>query len=156
MTGRSWLAATLVCAIGMADCGRRQGPHPGEVQDEAMRAGLNSEHFIRPTPDYFADMDDNLVGGKRPVFTQQEIEGRNMWMVWTGGNERLWDRLTIDSIGSFDLLKTISSHPKVSYGRHNRFYYLGLINEPSRLTEPVHLLLPTQLIVRRSCAPPAR
>jgi DNA-binding LacI/PurR family transcriptional regulator len=33
---------------------------------------------------------------------------------------------------------------------------IGLINEPSRPAEPVHLLLPTQLIVRRSSAPPAR
>ena len=48
-----------------------------------------------------------------PAFTQAEIEGRNMWMVWTGGNDRLWDRLTVDSIGTFDLLKTISSHPRL-------------------------------------------
>ena len=53
-----------------------------------------------------------------------------MWMVWTGGNDRLWDRLTIDSLGSFDLLKTISSHPRLGYGRHNRLRYLGLVNEP--------------------------
>lgn len=75
-------------------------------------------------------MDYNLVGGQRPAFTPPEIEGRNMWMVWTGGNDRLWDRLTVDSIGSFDLLKTISSHPRLGYGRHNRWYYLGLVNEP--------------------------
>lgn len=129
MTSTRGVVALLV-VISLADCGRRGGPRPGTVQDEAMRAGLTSEHFIRPTDDYFRDMDDNLVGGKRPVFTQQEIEGRNMWMVWTGGNDRLWDRLTIDSIGSFDLLKTISSHPRNGYGRHNRWYYLGLVNEP--------------------------
>jgi hypothetical protein len=121
------LAAIL--AIGLAACGRR-GPRPGTVQDEAMRAGLKPEHFVRPTPDYFRDMDYNLVYGKRPQFTQAEIEGRNMWMVWTGGNDRLWDRLTVDSIGSFDLLKTISSHSRLGYGRHNRWYYLGLVNEP--------------------------
>ena len=69
-------------------------------------------------------MDYNTVYGKRPAFTQAEVEGRNMWMVWTGGNDRLWDRLTVDSIGSFDLLKTISSHPRLGYGRHNRWYYL--------------------------------
>jgi hypothetical protein len=46
------------------------------------------------------------------------------------GNDRLWDRLTIDSLGSFDLLKTISSHPRIGYGRHNRFRHLGLVNEP--------------------------
>ena len=28
----------------------------------------------------------------RPAFTQAEIEGRNMWIVWTGGNDRLLGR----------------------------------------------------------------
>ena len=120
----------LIVTAGLTGCGRRRGPEPGTVQDEAMRAGLTAEHFVRTTDDYFHDMDDNVVGGKRPVFTPDEIAGRNMWLVWTGGNDRLWDRLTIDSLGSFDLLKTISSHPRIGYGRHNRFRYLGLVNEP--------------------------
>jgi hypothetical protein len=120
----------LAAAVAAASCSRRAEPRPGTVQDEAMRAGLTAEHFVRKTDDYFRDMDDNLVNGQRPVFTQEDIEGRNMWMVWTGGNDRLWDRLTIDSIGSFDLLKTISSHPRAYYGRHNRWRYLGLVNEP--------------------------
>jgi mono/diheme cytochrome c family protein len=34
------------------------------------------------------------------------------------------------SLGSFDLLKTLSSHPRLGYGRHNRWRYLGLVNEP--------------------------
>jgi hypothetical protein len=122
------LVATLL-GLGGAACARR-GPAPGTVQDEALRAGLTPDHFVRPTDDYFHDMDYNLVEGKPPVFTQPEIEGRNMWLVWTGGNDRLWDRLTVDSLGSFDLLKTISSHPRIGYGRHNRFRYLGLVNEP--------------------------
>ncbi len=129
MTSKSIVATSLVLSLGVAACGQR-GPRPGTQQDEAMRAGLTPEHFVRATPDYFAAMDDNLVDGKRPVFTQPEIEGRNMWIVWTGGNDKLWDRLTIDSIGSFDLLKTLSSHPKIGYGRHNRWRYLGLVNEP--------------------------
>ena len=28
-----------------------------------------------------------------------------MWLVWTGGNDRFWDRLTHDTFGAFDLLK---------------------------------------------------
>ena len=106
---RTAVALLAVAIATTVACSRREA-RPGTVQDEAMRAGLTAEHFVRKTDDYFRDMDDNLVNGKRPVFTQPEIEGRNMWMVWTGGNDRLWDRLTIDSIGSFDLLKTISSH----------------------------------------------
>jgi hypothetical protein len=145
-----WIAG-LVAAC--AACGRNE-PRPGTVQDEAMRAGLTPESFPAATEDYFHDMDFNLLDGK-PIraFTQQEIEGRNMWMVWTGGNDRLWDRLTRDSLGTFDLLKSISSHPRVAYkddyedaygyakprgeprylygyGRHNRFEYLGMVNEP--------------------------
>ena len=141
----------LACVAGVAAmaaaCGPR-GPRPGTVQDEAMRAGLTPLHFRAATEDYFHGMDFNIVDGHpiRP-FTQAEVQGRNMWMVWTGGNDRLWDRLTRDSLGTFDLLKTISSHPRVAYkdphakpgdtvkylheyGRHNRFYYLGLVNEP--------------------------
>ena len=34
-----------------------------------------------------------------------------MWLVWTGGNDRFWDALTVSSFGAFDLLKTVSSHP---------------------------------------------
>jgi hypothetical protein len=132
MTGRGVCSLSLAVLVAAAalGCGGRRGPKPGTVQDEAMRAGLQPAHFVRPTDDYFRDMDDNVVDGKRPVFTQPEIEGRNMWLVWTGGNDRLWDRLTIDSLGSFDLLKTISSHPRLGYGRHNRWRYLGLVNEP--------------------------
>jgi mono/diheme cytochrome c family protein len=132
---RAWWALTIAAAV-FAACAAPQ-PKPGTVQDEAMRAGVAPEQLVRATDDYFHDMDDNVVAGRRPTFTQQEVEGRNMWMVWTGGNDRLWDRLTIDSIGTLDLLKTISSHPYPEnspygpgYGRHNRWRYLGLVNEP--------------------------
>jgi hypothetical protein len=121
----------IAAIVGLASGGcSRRGPEPGTVQDEAMRAAQTATHFVRPTTDYFHAMDDNVVYGKRPTYTQAEIEGRNMWMVWTGGNDRLWDRLSVDSLGSFDLLKTISSHPKLGYGRRNRWYNLGLVNEP--------------------------
>jgi hypothetical protein len=146
---RRWIIS--VCVMGLAAavgaCGKPE-PLPGTVQDEAMRAGLKPEDLPAASEDYFHDMDFNLVDG-RPIrpFTQAEIEGRNMWLVWTGGNDHLWDRLTVDSLGTFDLLKTISSHPRVAYqddhakasdpprylygyGRHNRFRYLGLVNEP--------------------------
>jgi len=121
----------FVIAINVLSCGPRD-PRPGTVKDEAMRAGVAPEKLALPTPDYFHDMDFN---NPPPTLSQSEIEGRNMWMVWTGGNDHLWNRLTVDSLGTFDLLKTISSHPptsdyKVAYGRHNRWEYLGLVNEP--------------------------
>jgi hypothetical protein len=129
--GRLTVALCAVFAVAcVASCGQ-SGPKPGTVKDEAMRAGLAPSHFVQNTPDYFHDMDYNVAhGAPRSVLSPAEIQGRNMWLVWTGGNDHLWDRLTVDSLGSFDLLKTISSHPRMYYGRHNRFRYLGLINEP--------------------------
>jgi len=156
------MCAAVVVAAGGLGCGPGQ-PRPGTVQDEAMRAGVTAEQLVRPTDDYFHDMDYNLVDGRRPTFNQQEVEGRNMWMVWTGGDDRLWDRLALESLGSFDLLKTISSHPEqpnsaygVSYGRHNRWRYLGLVNEPcfkeATGPDPSHFGL--WLDVRESGCPP--
>ena len=121
----------IVIAVNVLSCGPNE-PRPGTVKDEAMRAGVDPEKLVRPTTDYFHDMDFN---NPPPKLSQSEIEGRNMWMVWTGGNDHLWNHLTIDSLGTFDLLKTISSHPptsdyKTAYGRHNRWEYLGLVNEP--------------------------
>ena len=131
MTRCTAAVCAAIIAVSVLGCGPRQ-PRPGTVQDEAMRAGVKPEALVQPTPDYFRDMDDNVP---RPTLNQADIQGRNMWIVWTGGDDRMWDRLTIDSLGTFDLLKTISSHPpsgdyKVEYSRRNRWRYLGLVNEP--------------------------
>jgi hypothetical protein len=147
----------VIIAVNVLSCGPGE-PRAGTVQDEAMRAGVKPEQLVLPTPDYFHDMDDNVP---RPTLSQREIEGRNMWMVWTGGDDRLWDRLTIDSLGTFDLLKTISSHPptdayKTAYGRHNRWRYLGLVNEPcfKEATGPDPNRFGLWLDVRDAACPP--
>ena len=65
--------------------------------------------------------------------TREEIQGRNTWLVWTGGNDRFWDSITVSSFGLFDLLKVASSHPDKSMehlNRSTRWTYLGLVNEP--------------------------
>ena len=75
--------------------------------------------------DYFHEMDGGLA------LTREEIQGRNMWLVWTGGNDRFWDGISATSFGTLDFLKTVSSHPSIQdYSRDNRFRYLGLVNEP--------------------------
>jgi hypothetical protein len=53
-----------------------------------------------------------------------------MWLVWSGGNDRLWDRMIDFTFGAFDLLKIISSQPSQSYSRNCRWDYFGLVNEP--------------------------
>ena len=95
-----------LCALMALGCGGGQ-PKPGTVLDEALRAKRTAASFPAADEDYFHDMDGGLT------FSKEEIEGRNMWLVWTGGNDRLWDVLAAQSLGSLDFVKTVSSHPKL-------------------------------------------
>ena len=126
MAKNSWQNSTirllLLGGLLMAGCSR--GPLPGEVLDEAKLAGRDGTTFTHATEDYFHDMDGAVA------LSPQEIAGRNMWLVWSGGNDRLWDRMTDYTFGAFDILKIISSHPSQGYSRVNRWDYLGLVNEP--------------------------
>jgi hypothetical protein len=83
----------------------------GSVWDEARRAGREAGSFAAADEDYCHDMDSGIA------FTPDEVKGRNAWLLWTGGNDRLWDKLSVSSFGAFDLLKTISSHPKFKFSR---------------------------------------
>ena len=66
----------------------------------------------------------------------EQVKGRNMWIVWTGGNDRFWDKVTQNSLATFDLLKIITSHPSQTYcdgqrcDRDSRWKWLGAINQP--------------------------
>ncbi|MGO6938940.1 hypothetical protein ELG72_29455 (plasmid) [Rhizobium leguminosarum] len=122
----------------------------GHVEDEAKQAHRKVEEFPGAGEPYFAAMDKGLLlpptaGADYPdeikevatatgldpeAVRKAAIRGQNTWTVWTGGNDRFWDFAARATIGSFDLLKTISSHPTMAYGRDNRFRYLGLVNEP--------------------------
>ena len=102
----------------------QSGSPEGAVIDEARAAGRAAQTFPAADEDYFKGMD----GGVK--LTSDETKGRNMWLVWTGGNDRLWDQLTTLAFGSFDLLKVLSSYPGLRYNRDNRWNYFGLVNEP--------------------------
>jgi hypothetical protein len=98
--------------------------------DEAQQAGRDVASFQQSKDPYFRDMDNGVA------MSEQEIEGRNMWLVWTGGNDRFWDRVTKDSLATFDLLKIVTSHPSQNYcdgkpcNRDSRWRWIGAINEP--------------------------
>jgi hypothetical protein len=128
-----WLLFSLIAAAG---CSNNEGkksptpPPPPGVVDEARLAGRDAASFPAADEDYYHDMDGGVP------LTPAQVVGRNNWIVWTAGNDHLWDVLAEKSAGSFDLLKTISSYqyPQGSrlpqYGRHNRWRWLGLVNEP--------------------------
>lgn len=110
-----------------------KGPKPGTVLDEARQANRPASSFPAADEDYFHNMDGAVA------LTPEEVKGRNTWVVWTGGNDRFWDTIGTTSFGALDLLKSLSSYPKpissdqnekLKYSRDNRWYYLGLVNEP--------------------------
>jgi hypothetical protein len=116
----------------LSSCSKQLRPKPGTVLDEARQANRPVSSFPAADEDYFHDMDGALS------LTPGEIKGRNTWIVWTGGNDRFWDKISVSSFGALDFLKTLSSNPKLKFSRGNRWSYLGLVNEPcfERATGP--------------------
>ncbi|HKG20558.1 MAG TPA: hypothetical protein VKC34_01550, partial [Blastocatellia bacterium] len=103
---------------------RKKGPEPGTVPDEARVVNRAPGSFPGADEDYFHAMDGAIQ------LTPEEVKGRNTWIVWTGGNDRFWDKISASSFGALDFLKTLSSHPSLKFSRDNRWNYLGLVNEP--------------------------
>src|SRR5258705_2602715 len=106
--------AALLC-LAFAACDRG----PQFPPDDAKAAGLTPADFPQAAADVFREMDGGLT------LTEDEIKGRNTWILWTAGNQVFWDRMTRQSHGLVDLLKTLDSRR-----RPHRFAEMGLINEP--------------------------
>jgi len=115
------IVAASSCVLLMAF---DNAPKPGQVLDEAKAVGRDAASFPAAGEDYFHDMDGGIA------LTPDEIKGRNMWIVWTGGNDRFWDGMTASTFGAFDLLKIVAYDPKQKIDRDRRWTYLGLLNEP--------------------------
>jgi hypothetical protein len=114
----------LCWLLVLPGCSNTEQGQPGQVVDEPKRVGRTVDSLPAAGEDYFHDMDGGIA------LTQDEVKGRNTWIVWTGGNDRFWDKLSTLSVGNLDLLKTISSYPTLKFSRANRWEYLGLVNEP--------------------------
>jgi hypothetical protein len=115
------LSAAVLFAVGTLLFGKGS---QAQVTDEARQAGRTAQSLPPADEDYFHAMDGGIT------LTPDEVKGRNMWIVWTGGDDRLWDKLTNLTFGAFDLLKILSSYPGLKFSRDNRWEYLGLVNEP--------------------------
>src|ERR1035438_10090875 len=81
--------------------------------------GRHPEDFPELAADVFKPMDGGLD------LSADEIKGRNTWNLWTGGDEQFWERMSRESYGLIDLLKTIDSRERAT-----RFTDMGLINAP--------------------------
>ena len=141
----SILILVILIIGGLVGCSRVNALKAGHVKDEAMLAGRDAASLRGAEEDYYADMDYGLTrnpegirasldpylpGVSAAEAVKRVAIGRNNWVVWTAGNDRIWDVLSVSSLGNLDLLKTISSHPSLANKRSNRWSYLGLVNEP--------------------------
>lgn len=118
------LVLIVVVAAGASLILRAREPRPGSVKDEALAAGRDASTFVAADEDYFHDMDGGVA------LSADEIKGRNTWIVWSGGNDVMWDKLTVNSVGLLDFLKIVTSSPGLKFSRDNRWEYLGLVNDP--------------------------
>jgi|CZKI01.1.fsa_nt_gi hypothetical protein len=81
--------------------------------------GRKPGDFPELAVDVFKPMDGGIA------LSDDEIKGRNTWNLWCGGDEQFWSRMSQESDGLIDLLKTVDSR-----NRPNRFKEMGLINVP--------------------------
>ncbi len=147
--------ATLLGALFSISClltltGFDNSLRPGQVLDEARIAGRDAASFPPADEDYFHDMDGAIA------LSPEEIKGRNMWLVWSGGDDRFWDGMTTSTFGGFDLLKIVAYDPTRKIDRDRRWTYLGLMNEPcfDPPTSPDKDRFGLLLDLRRSDCPP--
>ena len=109
---RTW--AGLAAVLVLASC--KTTPEVSMVDDGG---GRTTDDFPELAVDVFQPMDGGIQ------LSPEAIKGRNTWNLWTGGDEQFWERMSRESYGMIDLLKTIDSRNHAT-----RFKDMGLINEP--------------------------
>jgi hypothetical protein len=110
----SYSGLTLLVSICLGSWNCRADP---SLVDDA--GGRKPEDLPEIAEDVFKPMDRGIA------LSPDEIKGRNTWNLWCAGTEQFWERMSRESYGLIDLLKTIDSR-----GRSTRFKQMGLINEP--------------------------
>jgi hypothetical protein len=139
-------AVTAACFAIVTILGSCGGDIDKPIPDEAKRANRGWETLPPAGDDYFADMDrgmsrhaDQVLAALPFLKTPDKavdtfVKGRNNWIVWTAGNDTLWNYLSSHTFGALDFLKTLSTHDALGFGRgkgeYGRWRYFGLVNEP--------------------------
>jgi mono/diheme cytochrome c family protein len=112
-------ALAVLAVVGLALLFFSSGGRRAQADPQDLAGGRTPADFPQVGDDVFKPMDGAID------LTPNEIRGRNTWILWTGGNEQFWDRLSRESYGIVELLKTIDSR-----NRSTRFHDMGLVNEP--------------------------
>lgn len=116
MTAHRGLVSAVALAI--AAMAARSSPLEGiRVRAEPWQ---QKAHAAAP-----GDGDDDSYKHDSLALTAEQQIGRDTWYAWTGGNEKFWRTLAINTSGNVDLLMYADSR---THGR--RFEALGVINYP--------------------------
>ena len=119
MKGCSNTLLVIVAVLGLASLTAACDGGTTHRFDDAKKARMTPADFPEATADVFKAMDGGLE------LTEDEVKGRNTWILWTAGNQVFWDRIARQSGGLIDLVKALDSRR-----RPRRFAEVGLINEP--------------------------
>jgi hypothetical protein len=114
LSGCAGLTLLVGVCLSNSGCGSKT---EASLVDDA--GGRKPEDLPEIAEDVFKPMDGGIA------LSAEEIKGRNTWNLWCAGTEQFWERMSRESYGLIDLLKTIDSR-----GRSTRFKRMGLINEP--------------------------
>jgi hypothetical protein len=134
---RGWVVLPILPALLLGCSG------PAAVPDEAKESRFGGayatpaeleeaarKYYPPAETDYFEDMDcvRGPQAGKpaeKLKLAPEEVKGRNVWVLWAGGNQAFWDWLARHGYATNDMLKIIDSHE-----RGKRFANAGIITEP--------------------------
>lgn len=144
--------AFATVSMALVACRQEEPENPcgtvsGAIVDEALCVQRTAASLPGADEDYFQEMDYGVTKDPSAIASVLEpfvagiaakpkdavaavVRGRNNWVVWSGGNDRLWNLLSRESRGTLDFLKTLSNHPSLKFSRDNRWNYLGVVNEP--------------------------
>jgi hypothetical protein len=84
-------------AVGCGAPGTKSPPQPSAQQPA---------DFPQSAVDYFKETDGGIA------LDEDEVKGRNTWLIWTAGNDGFWDYMSRYSYGNIDLLKILDSRKR--------------------------------------------
>ncbi|MGH7470852.1 MAG: c-type cytochrome [Longimicrobiales bacterium] len=116
---KRWVAYGLILFVALSMGGALTVLRPRAVPFDSNPDRLRASDLAEVAVDLFQPMDGGVA------LSENEIKGRNTWMIWTGGNADFWNWLAQYGFGTNDLLKTLDSRTRL-----RRFRAAGLINEP--------------------------
>ena len=128
--------AVVLLAAACLGCSPNE-PRPGTVQDEAMRAGVTPEHFVRRDRRLLPrhGLQPRRRRARRP-FTQgrdrrpQHVDGLDRRQRSAVGSPDGRQPRQLRSAQDDLVASRSATRVRRRYGRHNRWRYLGLVNEP--------------------------